>query len=301
MKVVSIGKAHQKTRRCVISLGVGKKAFTDGLLRLEESLRRVGFEGDYIYWSDNLPEGCPDHFETPFGFKTYCFFEAKRLGYEEVLWMDSTCVAIRPLNSVFSQIEKNGYIIFNNNYGQMMGQWCSDEALAHNAISREQALTIPEIPCSALGFDLSSEIGLLFLEKWHQTMGDGITARGTSRRLVNWDEYQAIFWNRDQCISADLRVKGHRCDQPAAGIVAHQLGMKPYADELRDIHFKEKPIKANTAILHHREFGEQITPLSQIYRRVFFEDPYLKPLVSQGRALGSRLKRLVRKAGNPLI
>jgi hypothetical protein len=295
MKVVSIGKTHQKPRRCVISLGVGKRAFSEGLLRLEESLRRVGFQGDYIYWSDNLPDGCPEHFETPFGFKTYCFYEAKRLGYQEVLWMDSTCVAIRPLNSVFSQIEKNGYIIFNNNYGQMMGQWCSDEALAHNGISREEALTIPEIPCSALGLDLSSEIGLLFLEKWHQTMDDGITARGTSRRLVNWEEYQAIFWNRDQCISADLRVKGHRCDQPAAGIVAHQLGMKPYADELRDIHFKEKPIKANTAILHHREFGTVITPLDKIYHEVFFRIPFVETPRSTLRGLKHKLKRLAGK------
>jgi hypothetical protein len=292
MKAMTINPCHDPVKRCVISLGVGKKSFSDSLIRLGESLKRVRFKGDYLFWGETLPEGCPEHFDVPFGFKTYCFYVAKNLGYQHVLWMDSACVAIRSLDPIFRQIQSNGYVMFNNNYGQMMGQWCSDEALVHNRISREQALAIPELPCSVLGLDMGSNLGRQFLDQWHLIMADGVTARGTTKRVACWDDYQAIFWNKNQCISSDPRVKGHRCDQPAAGIVADRLGMQPYADELRDIHYKVKPIKNNTVILHHREFGESITPLNEIYHKVFFRVPFVETPLAKLRSLRSRLRSL---------
>ena len=301
MNIITINPQTDGPKRCVISLGIGKPVFRDSLLRLGESLKKVGFTGDYIYWDRDLPDGCPQHFEAPFAFKSYCFQIAQRMGYQQVLWMDSACVAIRSLDRVFENLSNRGYALFDNNYDQMMGQWISDEALAKNGIDRETALLIPEIPCSVIGLDLHSPLALAFLDQWHTIMTDGLTARGTAKPIRDWNDYQAIFWNRNGFISSDPRVKGHRCDQPAAGIVAHRLGLQPYADELRDIHYPARPVASNTCILHHREFGEQITPLNQIYRRVFFEDPYLKPLLAQGRSLRSGLKRLIRQAGSPLV
>ena len=295
MKLVHIGGKDNSTKKCVISLGVGKPVFKLTLERLGESLKRVGFDGDYLYWDESLPSGCPDQFEAPFAFKSYCFYKAKELGYEQVLWIDAPCVAIRKLAPVFRSIEQRGYIFFNNNYGQMMGQWSSDDALAKNQISREEALSMPEIPCSVLGLDFRSDLAGSFLDGWHQIMVDGITARGVKEKIKTWDEYQEIFWNRNSRVSQDQRVCGHRCDQVAAGIVAHRLGMLPYSDYLKDIHYEAKPIRRNTIILHHREFGKSIIPLSDIYYRVFFKTPfvdrprsYLRKLVGIARGLRAR-------------
>ena len=118
--------------------------------------------------------------------------------------------------------------------------------------------------------------------------------RSTREPVKNWEEYQAIFWNRNQRISSDPRVKGHRCDQPAAGIVAHRLGMTPYADSLRDIHYKATAITRNTAILHHREFGETITPLDKIYYNVLFHAPYVQTPLDKARRVFRKLKSIVR-------
>jgi hypothetical protein len=289
MKVLKIGNSIKASKQCVISLGIGKGAFTNSLVRLGESLKRVKFDGDFLFWDEEFPEGCPSHFDAPFGFKAYCFYAASRLGYTQILWMDSTCVAIRPLSPIFESINQNGYVLFNNNYDQSLGQWISDEALAFNQLIREDAMTIPEIPCSVIGLDLSSGIASSFLSQWHQIMSDGVTAKGTTSEIQDWAEYQEIFWNRNNRISQDPRVKGHRCDQPAAGIVAHRLGMLPYSDYLKDIHYPAKPVKRNTIILHHREFSESITPLSDIYYRVFFKIPFVdKPR--------SYLRKLIRVA-----
>jgi len=297
MKLVHIAGKDNATNKCVISLGVGKPVFKLTLQRLGESLKRVGFDGDYLYWDESLPSGCPDQFEAPFAFKSYCFYKAKELGYEQVLWIDAPCVAIRNLAPCFHLIEQHGYIFFNNNYGQMMGQWSSDDALAKNHISREEALAMPEIPCSVLGLELRSDLACSFLDGWHQIMADGITARGIKEKIKTWDEYQEIFWNRNSRISQDLRVCGHRCDQVAAGIVANKLGMDPYSDLLRDIHFPEKPIKLNTAILHYREFGESIASLNEIYWRIFVT----MPLIEKPRSTLRRLLGLARSTKSLLV
>jgi len=275
MNITHLGK-QAKTKRCVISLGTGKKTFTDCLKRLEESLRRVGFEGDFLCWSDELPPGAPSHFEAPFGFKPFCFMEAGKLGYEQALWMDSALVAIRPLEPSFKILEEKGYLIFANNYGAMMGEWSSDEALRLNNITREEALKIPEVPCSAIGLNLQNPLANKFLEMWHQKAIDGITFRGVKEKITNWEDYYDIAWNKTGRVSKDTRVRGHRHDQPAAGIIAHQLGMTPFADGLRDIHFKGTSIDKNTVILHHREFGEKITSLNRIYFKVFIWGPFIE-------------------------
>lgn len=95
MKVVRMGRSAQPSNRCVISLGAGRRGFTESLKRLEESLRRVRFEGDFLGWNDELPAGSPSQFEAPMAFKTFCFHEAKQRGYEEILWIDSPIVALR--------------------------------------------------------------------------------------------------------------------------------------------------------------------------------------------------------------
>jgi len=296
MKISRIGHSENKEKCCVISLGVGKNSFVNSLKRLEESLHRVRFEGDFIYWNESLPEGCPEHFDAPFAFKTYCFYKAKELGYKQILWMDSTTIAIRSLVPVFDDIRKHGYVFFNNNYGQTLGQWISDEALLQNGLTREEAMSIPELPCSVMGLSMQSDLARNFLDQWHLIMADGVTAKGTRASIQDWNEYQDIFWNRNNRISMDDRVKGHRCDQPAAGIVANRLGMIPYSDHLKDIHHQAKPVKRNTIILHHREFQDDITPLSQIYYRVFIDTPFLEKPRSVARKAWhqTRIKKLLK-------
>jgi len=289
MKIVHMGGASHAARHCVISLAIGREGLTESLKRLEESLRKVRFSGDFLAWSDELPPGSPTQLEAPMAFKTFCFHEAKSLGYETILWIDATIVALRPLEPIFRSIRDNGYIAFANNYGQSLGQWSSDEVLKHHHISREDAMQIPEVPTSAIGLSMRNDLGLRFLEQWHQLTTDGLTCRGTSTPVSTWEDYYAIAWNKDGCISPDPRVGGHRHDQTAAGIVAHHLDMHPYSDMLRDIHHKATAIDRRTILLHHREFKEEIKSLDAIYRQVFFSMPYIDPLKRKARSLLRRL------------
>jgi hypothetical protein len=290
MKVVHLGRGEESSKRCVISLGAGRKGFTESLKRLEESLRRVRFQGDFLGWNDELPAGSPSQFEAPMAFKTFCFHEAKQRGYEEILWIDSPIVALRSLEPIFRMIRDHDYVTFANNYGQSLGQWSSDEVLARHQISRDQAMGIPETPTSVIGLNLASDLGRDFLGRWHQMTTDGLTCRGTSAPIQCVEDHYAIAWNKDGRVSKDPRVGGHRFDQTAAGIIAHQMGMLPYADSLRDIHYKGTLVNRHTILLHHREFGEEITPLDAIYYRIFIQEPYFQRPRQKLRQLLRRLK-----------
>jgi hypothetical protein len=300
MELIPIKPQRGTAKRCVISLGVGRKSYIDCLKRLEQSLRKVGFHGDLLIWSDELPAGSPSQLEAPMAFKGFCFNEAKLRGYEEILWIDAPIIALRPLEPLFSLMNQHGFITFANNHDQVLGQWCGDAVLAHHQLNREEAMAIPETPTSVIGFDLKTEIGNQFLNQWHTLLIDGITCKGTRETIDTIEDYYAITWNKDKRVSEDPRVRGHRHDQTAAGIISHRLNLKPYADSLRDIHYKEAPINRHTILLHHREFGENITSLNEIYHRVFIKTPlidrprsYLRKLTTIARGMVKQSQRII--------
>jgi hypothetical protein len=296
---IPIGSAAHTKDCCVISLATGREAYLLCLKRLEESLRQVRFRGDFLGWSDELPEGSPTQLESPMAFKTFCFHEAKRQGYRLVLWIDAPVVALRSLKPIFDMIRKYGYVTFTNNYGQSLGQWSSDEVLEHHKISRELAMQIAETPTSVIGLDLGSAAGMEFLNRWHAFCTDGLTCRGRREPYQSTEDHYAVAWNHHGCISKDPRVGGHRFDQTAAGLVAHELGMPPYADNLRDIHYKETTVSKDTILLHHREFGTEITPLKEIRYRVFVYQPFLEApkrrIARVLRGLKNRSRQLIHR------
>jgi hypothetical protein len=213
-------------RRAVISLATDRPGYDyrRRLTRLDASLKRAGFGGEFI-WSPDLPAGCPDHLDVPFAFKPYCFEAARRAGLESVLWLDSSCIAIRPLDPLFEAIERRGYLLFRNGRHRV-GGWASDQALALLGVSREEAMAIDEVNAAAIGLSMTDPTALKFLTEWLAAAQAVVPFRGTTERLMSWKDYRAVKWNQDGRVSADPRVQGHRHDQTVAGVLAHRLDME---------------------------------------------------------------------------
>jgi hypothetical protein len=196
------------------------------LTRLEASLRDVGFRGEVMCWrGGELPPGAPAHADVPFGFKPFCLAEARRRGCRLLLWLDASCAAVRSLEPLFAQIERDGYVLFRNGRHRV-GEWASDLALELLSVDRDQAMAIHEVNAAAIGVDGGSVIGSAFLDRWRAVAEAGDAFRGVREALSTEEDYQAVKWNRDGRVSADPRVRGHRHDQSVAGILAAQLGMQ---------------------------------------------------------------------------
>jgi hypothetical protein len=244
---------------CIISLQVDTQVIYRSdrkflkIDRLEQSLKKVGFRGDFIAWRGEYPPECPEHFESPMGFKAYAMQYARANGYDLALWLDSSAVAIRPLDLIFQRIAELGWILFRNE-NFCLGEWCSDEVLAHFGIERNFAMQAPELVGGAIGLNFHNPQANEFLDTWFALARDGFAFRGTKEPISDLSRWEAIKWNKKQLISKDKRVKGHRHDESVAGILSLQMGMES-SEPLVALKYPDAYYNKNAAVLFERDSG----------------------------------------------
>lgn len=210
---------------CVITLGISgpspagfpkavEQSFQKGIKALRARLKEISFSGDFIFWDKEYPEGSPTHAESPFAFKPFCFLAAAKLGYSQILWLDSSVYPKQPLEPLFKTIKERGYLFFRESHS--VGEFCKDDALAPLGISREESFKLPSCKGSVIGLDLDSPKAADFLQEWARLARDGTTFPGPK-----WSGVRGF----PTTASADPRVKGHRHDQTAASVLALRRGM----------------------------------------------------------------------------
>lgn len=187
---MTTGKRDKK--QCVISFANENGNYLKGLARLGESIKD-NFDGDFLGFVGEDSIGSPKHKDNPYAFKVYCWKKAIDMGYEQILWLDSSCVAIRNIKPIFDKIYTEiGYI--GQEAGHMLGNWCNDEALEYFGITRELAMTIPMIGNAGfLGLDMTT-IGPAFIKLWEQAMLDGIFKGSWSNHRHDMSVSSWIWW-----------------------------------------------------------------------------------------------------------
>ncbi|MCC6428028.1 MAG: hypothetical protein IT435_14555 [Phycisphaerales bacterium] len=195
-------------RTCIVNVSVGSW-YPLGQQRMLASMRTHSVDAEPVVWANSYPCGSPTHQEVPFAFKTYAIQHARSLGFDRVLWLDSSLIALRWPRRLYESIEKHGVFV-SAQKAHMLGEWASDACLAKLGMSREESMTLHSADASCIGLDFRHEVARRFFERWREASMDGVSFPGPRDN----DAGQA---------SADRRVKGHRWDQTAAGIIAYQL------------------------------------------------------------------------------
>lgn len=185
--------------------------YPKGQERLKASLLQHGFKGDFISWTGEYPPGSPTHDVLPYGFKSYAFQHVAKLGYKTILWLDSSCWAVRSLEPLFDEIESVGHVLSYE--GWQAGEWLNDRALANLGVTRDEALKAPLAGGMFMGVCLEHQRSSRWLDRFVEICQDGTTLQGTSHRNVGGS------------VSSDPRCLGHVADQAVASVIAHQLGM----------------------------------------------------------------------------
>lgn len=174
------------------------------------SIRKQGYVDAFLNLNDESQVGAPTHDVAPYAFKPAMFSYAQGRGYDMILWADSAVFAIANLEPIFEHIENHGHVFFANG---CVGEWSSDAALDSFKIGRDEAMRITELTGCLMGLDLRQPKAARFLIEWKALSRDGKTFPGS--------------WNNNNGeVSADPRVKGHRHDQTAASLLAHEIGME---------------------------------------------------------------------------
>ena len=197
-------------KKCIISFANSRGNYVKSLARLSESLRN-NFDGDFLAFVGEQSIGAPSHLENPYAFKIYAWYEAIRRGYTHILWLDSSCFAIKNTKPIFDKIDQQGYIM--QEAGHLAGTWTNDNALTYFGISRDQAM---KMPCygnaGLLGLKINDPWPNHFFTTWAHSMDAGM--------------FKGAWTNEDHSQSPDERCNGHRHDMSCGSIIANDLGMK---------------------------------------------------------------------------
>jgi len=196
-------------RKCIVNYASRNAWYPEGQNRLKLSLERVGFDGDVLLFDDSLL-GCSRHSDTPYGFKPYVLLEAKKRGYDLVLWVDASFWAIQPLSNLFFHIQNYGSALQSCSYP--VGMWSSDTSLEQLRMGREEAFSLPMFSGGLIGLNLTIESRIQFLDEFYFYSCDGKSFHGD--------------WKNDSLqVSKDSRVRGHRHDMVVGSILANRLGL----------------------------------------------------------------------------
>lgn len=190
-------------------LNVSTHLYVRGQWRLVTACQRFAPDAERLFWTNRFPPGSPDHFTNPYAFKAYAIAEAQRRGIDLVLWADASIVIVKPLDSLWARIEKDGYWISRN--GWKNGEWCSDEALSCLFVTRDEAMEQEHVVATSFGLNLKSATGAAIADEYMRFAKNG-AFRGP------WD-------NAAGQASSDPRVRGHRHDQTALSAIAHRMGL----------------------------------------------------------------------------
>lgn len=204
--------------KCIVSFADGVGNYAKAMMRLELSLKQVGYGGefervklinDYAHIESPFHKGTPD--AVPYAFKAYSIKKAIDEGMRYILWLDSVVYATKSITPVFDHIQEHGYLLLDN-IGFSIGDYTSDACLYKWDMSRKEAFDSKMLMCCLMGFDVGNAIAKEFLERYIAAASDGVS-------------YQGDWTNERLQVSQDMRCFGHRHDQSVASILANKLGM----------------------------------------------------------------------------
>lgn len=195
-------------KACIISCGVGHGHYHVGIDRLAKSLNFVGWAGDTILRKD-YPPNSPEHGgDNQYNFKVWAFEEAFNLGYEVVVWCDSSLYAVENPMPLFDYVNVNGLYFFKSGYS--LAETATDKLLNYAGLIREDLINVSEFATGLIGVNISNPNGVKWFSEWKQYMLDGMF--GGNRVHDENDSSHPLF-------------KFSRQDQSNASVILHKMGI----------------------------------------------------------------------------
>lgn len=183
---------------CILNLATGPEKYRVGQKRLVESLRRFFRGGDIFAFQNEADVLAPPHSVVPYGFKPYAFLWAKQRGFDVVLWLDASVVAVAPLGELFHELKQRGHLM--QQAGHHVGRWANKYCLSYFGLTRQQvAKWLMYGDSGLLGLDFRCPRSRVFLSRWKAAADSG-AFNGS------WED--------------------HRHDMTCGSIIAHRLEME---------------------------------------------------------------------------
>ena len=189
-----------------------------------KSLEEVGFNGHVYIFYGGFPNPTGTEMKyigVPYCFKIFMMLEAKKLGFKNVIWIDSSCYAINNPEELFDTLELEYTLCFTypsgNNYNGMSFKQTIDLL---NSITNANLHDASYIMTIVFGLNLDSEIIMKMIDDYYDMVKLGLPFLSifpeeiVLSSIFNKPEYRHLLPTR--YINERLQIHEHRIDIDSA-------------------------------------------------------------------------------------
>ena len=104
------------TKNCVVCAVPFSGGYPEYIPSIAQGLAKQGFNGHFLYYIGGFPNPTGKEIQyaaVPYSFKIFAMVEAFQLGFQNVLWIDSSAYPVRDINPLFDEIESTGALLCN--------------------------------------------------------------------------------------------------------------------------------------------------------------------------------------------
>ena len=218
-------------KSCILNFSNGL-GFQNGQERLRETINQHS-DGSYpfhfLFFREYSDIGGPHHLQLPYAFKFYSIKKALEMGYQNIFWLDSSMVSIKPAEALFRHLDKVGYAITWSEYN--ISQWTNDITLKYFNKSREYAEKLRLMYGGCMGFNTSAPKFGKFFEKYQKAL----------------PYLQGGWHNNDLSQSKDPKCRGHRHDMSIISLILNDMNMVDESGTFFEYkHSDDSPYKEQT-------------------------------------------------------
>lgn len=218
-------------KACIISCGVAQGHYHVGIDRLSKSLNFVGWAGETILRKE-YPPNSPEHGgDYQYNFKVWAFQEAFDLGFEVVLWCDSSLYAVENPMPIFDYINVNGIYCFKSGYS--LSETATDKLLQYAGVTREELVDVSEFATGCLGINILNPNGKEFFQRWKDGMVAGMFG-GNRVHDTNDSQHPTFRFSRQ--------------DQSMSSMALYQMGIKTCGETEDFVAYKDTGYNPNKII-----------------------------------------------------
>lgn len=169
---------------CIVCVSSYCKQYPELMLSNIFHLRKSGFNGYYLYFLGEYPNPSGKELQyigVPYAFKIFALLEAKKLGFNKVLWLDASMKPLRNPEPLFEIIDKQGAFFTT---AASLFPWWEDRDAQKKLFpkTRDRLFELTNIdaaaskyyvPATVFGFKMNHPLTTLFIDKYYELVRDG--------------------------------------------------------------------------------------------------------------------------------
>jgi hypothetical protein len=192
-----------------------------------KSLENVGYNGHFLLLNGGFPNPTGKEMKyigVPYSFKIFMMLEAKKLGFEKVIWIDSACYASNNVDYLFDYLSHNDalFAFFNPNHFEpdsvMNNSYAKTVGLLSSLVGRDirNDMTINSI---VFGLNFNSKNILDFVNEYYEMVKIGLPfltyfpEEMVFTAILNKPKYSYIFNHAHRMVGSMLYVHEAHVDK----------------------------------------------------------------------------------------